>query len=202
MVDDQLTGVNAEIMRLRAELELDVDGTPQDDFDKFLEGSNQLTPRALRAAEQEYRQAEDDDEERDYLNFLKTSGQVPTEHPPEEDFEEFLETTNQLTPRALRAAEQEYKASEAAEEEEDFAQFLSETGQIRFPVPAGAGSIEDVLSSAEQDILRLRQELGTQCDASTARRTSHLTQFCAQAGSTAPPLPPPLRLWLTRLVFV
>ena len=170
MADHQLTGVNAEIMRLRAELALDVDETPQDDFDTFLEGSNQLTPRALRAAEREYRQAEDDDEERDYLSFLKTSGQVPAEHPPEGDFEDFLETTNQLTPKALRAAEREYKASEEAEEEEDFTQFLSETGQIRFPVPA-ADSIEAVLSSAEQDILRLRQELGAQCDASTARRT-------------------------------
>ena len=116
------------------------------------------------------RQAEDDDEERDYLSFLKTSGQVPAEHPPEEDFEEFLETTNQLTPKALRAAEQEYKASEEAEEAEDFTKFLSETGQVRFPAPA-ADSIETVLSSAEQDILRLRQELGAQCDASTARRT-------------------------------
>ena len=184
MVDHQLIGVNAEIMRLRAELALDVDTTPQDDFDAFLEGSEQLTPNALRAAEREYRQAEDDDEERDYLSFLKSSGQVPAEHPPEEDFENFLETTNQLTPRALRAAEREYKASEEAEEEEDFAQFLHETGQIRFPTH-GAGSIEDVLSSAEQDILRLRQELGTHCDASAAARSCiALYALCAQAGST------------------
>ena len=95
---------------------------------------------------------------------------MPAEHPPQDDFNEFLEGTNQLTPRALRAAEREYKASEEAEEEEDFAQFLSETGQIRFPVPGqGAGSIEEVLSSAEQDILQLRQELGTRTVTESSR---------------------------------
>ena len=61
--------------------------------------------RALRAAEREFRESEAQEEERDYLSFLKTSGQVPAEHPPQEDFNKFLEASNQLTPRALRAAE-------------------------------------------------------------------------------------------------
>ena len=229
----QLTGVNAEIMQLRAQLGLDADATPQDDFEDFLEGtdqlsddereyreweaqeqerdylrflrssgqvpaehppqedfeefleaSNQLTPRALRAAEREYRESEKEEQERDYLSFLRSSGQVPAEHPPQEDFEEFLETTKQLTPKALRAAEREYRELEEEEEEEDFAQFLAESGQIRFPVPAsGGGSIEDVLSSAEQDILRLRRELGTHCDANTARRTAFLSPAWLNRGT-------------------
>ena len=217
-----LTECNAEIMRLRQELQLDADATPQEefsqfleasnqlspralraaereyreseaqeeerdylsflktsgqvpaehppqeDFSQFLEASNQLTPRALRAAEREFRESEAQEEERDYLSFLKTSGQVPAEHPPQEDFSQFLEASNQLTPRALRAAEREFRRSEAQEEEEDFAQFLSETGQIRFPSGAAAAaasdaraaSIEDVLTGAEHDIMRLRRELG------------------------------------------
>ena len=163
-----LTECNAEIMRLRQELQLDADATPQEEFSQFLEASNQLSPRALRAAEREFRESEAQEEERDYLSFLKTSGQVPAEHPPQEDFNKFLEASNQLTPRALREAEREFQASEAQEEEEDFAQFLSETGQIRCPSGAAAAaasdaraaSIEDVLTGAEHDIMRLRRELG------------------------------------------
>ena len=175
----QLTGVNAEIMQLRAQLGLDADATPQDDFEDFLEGTDQLSDD-----EREYREWEAQEQERDYLRFLRSSGQVPAEHPPQEDFEEFLETTKQLTPKALRAAEREYRELEEEEEEEDFAQFLAESGQIRFPVPAsGGGSIEDVLSSAEQDILRLRRELGTHCDANTARRTAFLSPAWLNRGT-------------------
>ena len=183
--DDALAAlerVTADIAALRAELGLE--DTPQDDFNQFLEASNQLTPRALRAAEREYRESEKEEQERDYLSFLRSSGQVPAEHPPQEDFEEFLETTKQLTPKALRAAEREYREMEKEEEEEDFAQFLAESGQIRFPVPAsGGGSIEDVLSSAEQDILRLRRELGTHCGANTARRTAFLSPAWSNRGT-------------------
>ena len=163
-----LTECNAEIMRLRQELQLDADATPQEEFSQFLEASNQLSPRALRAAEREYRESEAQEEERDYLSFLKTSGQVPAEHPPQEDFNQFLEASNQLTPRALRAAEREYRRSEAQEEEEDFAQFLSETGQVsvspsdvplnKLPVTTDSASL--ALQQAIADISALKAELG------------------------------------------
>ena len=39
------------LRELRAELELNADATPQDDFQDFLEGTGQLSPGALRAAE-------------------------------------------------------------------------------------------------------------------------------------------------------
>ena len=150
----------ADIAQLKAEL--GISDTPQDDYNTFLEASNQLTPRALRAAELQYKQGEAQEEEKDYLDFLKTSGQVPAEHPPQEDFNTFLEGSNQLTPRALRAAEQEFAASEAQEEEEDFMAFLAGSGQMKFPAEMGeSGRVEDVLTGAEQDILRLRRELGT-----------------------------------------
>merc|ERR1711881_532226 len=51
------------------------------------------------------------EEEQDYLLFLKSSGQVPEEHPPQDDFNAFLEASDQLTPHAVRAAEQEFNTA-------------------------------------------------------------------------------------------
>ena len=51
------------------------------------------------------------EEEQDYLLFLKSSGQVPAEHPPQDDFNAFLEASDQLTPHAVRAAEQEFNTA-------------------------------------------------------------------------------------------
>eukprot|EP01045_Picozoa_sp_COSAG04_P040972 COSAG04_NODE_12225_length_664_cov_0.794690_1_plen_195_part_10 len=104
-----------EIAALKAELGIQ-DNTPQEEFDAFLEQSKQLTPRALRAAEREFMESEKLEEERDYLSFLKSSGQVPAEHPPAAEFDAFLEESKQLTPKALRAAEWEFEASEEVED--------------------------------------------------------------------------------------
>ena len=52
------------------------------------------------------------EEEQDYLLFLKSSGQVPAEHPPQDEFNAFLEASDQLTPQAVRAAEQEFNTEE------------------------------------------------------------------------------------------
>ena len=52
------------------------------------------------------------EEEQDYLLFLKSSGQVPAEHPPQDDFNAFLEASDQLTPQAVRAAEREFNTEE------------------------------------------------------------------------------------------
>ena len=137
----------------------------------------------MPTAELQYKQGEAQEEETDYLDFLKASGQVAVEHPPQDEFNAFLEVSNQLTPRALRSAEREFAALEAQEEEEeDFMAFLAGSGQIRFPAGGDGRSVaaqmlaevdaamdddeEDddvlnVLTGAEQDIVRLRRELGT-----------------------------------------
>ena len=141
-----------------------VEHPPQDDFNAFLEASNQLTPRALRAAEREFAASEAQEEQADYLDFMKTSGQVAVEHPPQDEFNAFLEVSNQLTPRALRSAEREFAALEAQEEQKDFMEFMAETGQIRFPVDVLPSSVSDSASRALQqtiaDIATLKAELG------------------------------------------
>ena len=169
-----LRETNAEVLQLRRELGLDgAAGTPQEEFDAFLEQSKQLTPRALRAAEREFEASEKLEEERDYLSFLKSSGQVPAEHPPAAEFDAFLEESKQLTPKALRAAEREFKASEEAEEQEDFAQFLQSSGQVLVPprgasldaMPTGAGGDAGAARALQRTIVEiaaLKAELGIQ----------------------------------------
>jgi hypothetical protein len=62
---------------------------------------------------------------------LAVDGDTPTE-----DLERFLEESNQLTPKAVRTAESQYTASEDELLQQDFEEFMQQTGQL--PVPVGA----------------------------------------------------------------
>jgi hypothetical protein len=204
-----MVDVYSELAQLRQELGIQPEPTPQEDFKAFLEATNQLTPRALRAAEEEYQLSEQQELEEDWEAFLVESGQAPlparyahlraTARPyepamislrstiaeiaelkmelgidetPQGEFEDFLEASKQLTPRALRKAEEEYKQLQAIEEEEDAFEFLKESGQIM--VPPEHGSLESLpvhsrgsssssarqLQRAHAELEMLRAELG------------------------------------------
>ena len=51
--EQQLHNANLDIIALKAEL--GIDDTPGEEFEQFLEESNQLTPRAVRRAESEFK---------------------------------------------------------------------------------------------------------------------------------------------------
>lgn len=85
-----------------------------------------------------------DEVEKDYLGFLKSSGQVPAEHPPQAEFDEFLEASEQLTPKAVRAAEWEFNEGvqqKRAQEEDD--RQLAEQYQERAALEADRQSAAD-----------------------------------------------------------
>ena len=56
--EQQLRNANLDIIALKAEL--GIDDTPREDFEHFLEESNQLTPRAVRRAESEFKASEEE----------------------------------------------------------------------------------------------------------------------------------------------
>ena len=79
---EQLRKANLDIVHLKQELGIDdtplrIDDTPAEDFERFLEESNQLTPKAVRAAELQYKASEDELLQQDFEVFMQQTGQLP-----------------------------------------------------------------------------------------------------------------------------
>ena len=79
---EQLRKANLDIVHLKQELGIDdtplrIDDTPAEDFERFLEESNQLTPKAVRAAELQYKASEDELLQQDFEEFMQQTGQLP-----------------------------------------------------------------------------------------------------------------------------
>jgi hypothetical protein len=69
-----LRQANLDIIQLKAELGLD--DTPIE-FEDFLEETKQNTPKAVRAAEYEFENSYDADQQAEFEHFLRQSGQIP-----------------------------------------------------------------------------------------------------------------------------
>eukprot|EP01051_Picozoa_sp_SAG22_P004849 SAG22_NODE_272_length_13192_cov_311.812495_7_plen_184_part_00 len=133
------------------------------------------------AAEYQLRQAN--------FDILQLRSELGIDETPDAEFEEFLEATNQLTPKAVRAAQAEFNATEEDLIQDDFQKFMHETGQM--PVPklnARAGEYsKDMLAlrSVASQISGLKAQLGLDdTPQEVSRRTTR----------APPPSPPPVEL--------